>query len=238
MRSQFLLRFLVVLCLSLLIGAQAFARNKKPLNSDVARGAVQASILAQAEQQLQGTGISVRSVDIQRFNMKNTTEVAGVVRLSNGNTEPFTGSVRKAELRRSIESLGWPKNLPKDRQAQHFSSRRQGSRGLYYPRRGPGKVYLPKMKSLSVDLSPGGRIALPLKANEIRLPNVRTARGRDLLVKTSKVNVRTGLMTTTWGRQQRGPKGRFLKGFAKTGKTTYKTAPRAWKGYAKSPAAR
>jgi hypothetical protein len=234
MTRQSLLRIVLVICLSLLVGAQAFARSKKPLNRDTAMGAVKASILAQAEHQLQGTGLAVRSVDIQRFQMKNTAEVSGVVRLSNGNTEPFTGTVRKAELRRSIESLGWPKNLPKDQQAQQFSSRRQGRAGLTYPRRGPGKVYLPKMKSLSVDLSPGGHIAPRLGPGEIRLPNVRSGRGNDLLVKASKVNLKTGLMTTTWGRQQRGTDGRFTKGFVQTGKTTYKTDPRAWRGYAKS----
>jgi len=77
-------------------------------------------------------------------------------------------------------------------------------------------------------------ISMPLGKNQIRLPTVRERRGDgSLLVKTSVVDLKSGVLTTSWGRQVRGKDGRFQAGFVQTGKTSVKTDPRSWAAYLK-----
>ncbi len=225
------LLFTVLMAASfILCAAPAQARNDRPLNRDVAMGAVKASILKQAEAQLQGTGVTVRSVGLNNnFKLRNTTSFSGKVHLSDGRSVDFDGKVKHKELRSSVESLGLSKNLPKDRQAQKFASRSNG----YRPLQGSGWTRLPQLTT-GMDLRPSGRISQPLKQNEVRLPAVRKGKAdKSVLVKVSKVNTKTGTMSLNWGRQGRKASGRFTRGYSRTGSTKIKTDPRSWKGYGK-----
>jgi hypothetical protein len=162
------------------------------------------------------------------------------VRLSDGRTVKVSGNVSEKELRKAVESIGFPARLPKDKQAQAFPKHGKENGHLRYAKQGPGNVQLPTLSS-NLDVRPAKvekpasaikSIAQSLGKHEIDLPNTRSSNAAGQVVRTtSKVNLKTGEMTIVTGIQGRDAQGRFTKGYVSVHKEVRKTDPQSWAGH-------